>query len=342
MGLTSFADPAILSRPMTTEADRPDVSVVLSTYNRAHVLPRALDSLLDQDHDHARYEVIAVDNNSTDGTREHIESFSTRASNLRYVFEAKQGLSHARNAGILAARAPLIAFTDDDVRVSRHWVSTIARLFAEHPEAACVGGKVLPNWSGPWPGWLTREHWSPLALLDYGDVPFYVNATRRLCLIGANCAYRREVFEQIGMFAPYVQTLGREAGTEDHELLVRLWRAGGQGLYWPRLTIVSDIAPERMQRRYHRPWHRRAGRFAALMRDEDFEQTRVGRLLGVPAHLYRQAAIDLVACVGRLLRGDLARAFTHEVGLWFFLGFLTARWRESFSRRGGPGTTTAA
>jgi len=120
MGLTPFADPAILSHPMTTEGDRPDVSVVLSTYNRAHVLPRALDSLLDQDHDHARYEVIAVDNNSTDGTREHIESFSTRASNLRYVFEAKQGLSHARNAGILAARAPLIAFTDDDVRVGQN------------------------------------------------------------------------------------------------------------------------------------------------------------------------------------------------------------------------------
>jgi glycosyltransferase involved in cell wall biosynthesis len=331
-----------LSHPETTVSDRPDVSVVLSTYNRAHVLPGALESLLDQDHDHARYEVIAVDNNSTDDTRQHIESFCARAANFRCVFEPKQGLSHARNAGILAARAPVVAFTDDDVRVPRNWVSTIARLFADHPEAACVGGRVLPNWSGPWPSWLTREHWSPLALLDYGDTPFHVNSKRRLCLIGANSAYRREVFEQIGMFAPYVQTLGREVGTEDHELLLRLWRAGGQGLYWPELTIVSDLAPERMQRRYHRRWHRRAGRFAALMREEDFEQTRVGRLLGMPAHLYRQAAIDLVASVGRLVRGDLARAFTHEVGLWFFLGFFKARWQESFSSRGASGPTTTA
>ena len=319
---------------------RQDVSVVLSTYNRADVLPRALESLLGQEYDRGRYEVVVVDNNSTDGTREQIEMFCAKASNFRYVFEPKQGLSHARNAGILAARAPVIAFTDDDVRASRDWVSTIARLFADHPEAACVGGKVLPNWSGPWPSWLTREHWSPLALLDYGDAPFHVNATRRLCLIGANSAYRREVFEQIGMLAPYVQALGREVGTEDHELLLRLWRAGGQGLYWPRLTIVADIAPERMQRRYHRRWHRRAGRFAALMRDEEFEQTRVGRLLGVPAHVYRQAAIDLVAFVGLLLRGDLARAFTHEVGLWFFLGFLKARWQESFSSRDPSEPTT--
>jgi glycosyltransferase involved in cell wall biosynthesis len=317
------------------------VSVVLSTYNRADVLPHALRSLLDQDYDAAGYEVVAVDNNSTDGTRQHIEWFSAKGSNVRCVFEPKQGLSHARNTGILAARAPLIAFTDDDVRVSRDWISTIVRLFADHPEAACVGGKVLPNWSGPWPEWLTREHWGPLALLDYGDAPFYVNATRRLCLIGANSAYRREVFDRIGMFAPYVQTLGREVGTEDHELLLRLWRAGGQGLYWPGLTIVADVVAERMQQRYHRRWHYRAGRFSAMMHDEDLEQTRAGRLFGLPAHLYRRAALDLAAYGGRLLHNDLAGAFTHEIGLWFFLGFFKARWRESFSSSGSPGTTPA-
>jgi glycosyltransferase involved in cell wall biosynthesis len=330
-----FEDPVTLSHPLTTVADRPDVSVVLSTYNRAHVLPRALESLLDQDHDPARYEIVAVDNNSTDGTRQTIESFAAKAPNLRYVFEPEQGLPYGRNTGIRVARAPLIATTDDDVRVSRHWVSTIARLFADHPEAACVGGKVLPNPSGPWPGWLTREHWSPLALLDYGDVPFHVNGTRRLCLIGANVAYRREVLDRIGMFAPHMSS------AQDHELLLRLWRAGGQGLYSPSLTAVADIAPERLQRRYHRRWHRRHGRFSAMMHDEDLEHTRAGRLFGVPAHLYRRAAIDLAAYGGRLLRGDAAGAFTHEVGLWFFLGFFAARWEESFSGSGASGTTTS-
>jgi glycosyltransferase involved in cell wall biosynthesis len=209
-------------------AGRPDVSVVLSTYNRVQVLPRALENLLDQDHDSGRYEIVVVDNNSSDGTRASIASFAAKAPNLRYVFERKQGLSHARNSGIHAARAPLIGFTDDDVRVARDWVSTIARLFTDHPEVSCVGGKVLPSWSGPWPAWLTREHWGPLALVDYGDTAFYVNSTRRLCLIGANSAYRREVFDRVGLFAPRVQALGREVGTEDHELLLRVWKAGGQ------------------------------------------------------------------------------------------------------------------
>lgn len=327
---------------MSTVTERPDVSVVLSTYNRAHVLPRALESLLDQDHDAGRYEIVAVNNNSTDSTRNHIESFAAKACNLRYVFEPTQGLSYARNAGIRAARAPVIAFTDDDVRVSRDWVSTIARVFSGHPEAACVGGKVLPNWSGPWPAWLTPDHWSPLALLDYGDTPFHVDATRRSCLIGANCAYRREVFNQIGMFSPHVQAVGRDVGTEDHELLLRLWRAGGKGLYWPHLTVVSDIAPERMRRPYHRSWHRRHGHFSALMHDDDMEQTKKGRFLGVPAHLYRQVAIDLGAWAARVVRGDFTTAFRHEVAVWFFLGFFNARRREGLSSLGVRGTGSSA
>ncbi len=315
---------------MPPAAARPEVSVVLSTYNRAEVLPRALASLLDQDTDPGRYEVVVVDNNSSDGTREIVQAFLGKAANFRYLFEPKQGLSHARNAGILAARAPLIAFTDDDVRVARDWITTIARLLADHPEAACVGGKVLPNWPGVWPGWLTPEHWGPLALVDYGDVPFHVNAGRRLCLIGANSAYRRETFDRIGLFAPHVQAVGREVATEDHELLLRLWRGGGQGLYAPNLTVTSDIAADRMQRRYHRRWHQRHGHFSSIMHDEVLERTRLGRILGVPAHLYRQAIANLWGWIAHALRGNMSGAFTHEVGLWFFVGFVKVRWREFF------------
>ena len=133
-----------------------------------------------------------------------------KAHRSSYVFEPRQGTSYGRNRGILTASAPLIAFTDDDVRVPNDWASVILTVFAQHPEVSCVGGKVLPSWSGPWPSWLTREHWSPLALVDYGESPVYVNAARRLCLIGANVAYRRNVFDRIGMFSTQVQTLRRE------------------------------------------------------------------------------------------------------------------------------------
>src|ERR1043165_5266525 len=96
-----------------------DISVIISTYNRSDMLPGALESVLAQEAGDVRYELIVVDNNSTDKTREVVESFIARGhENVRYIFEGKQGLSHARNAGIAAARSPLIVFTDDDVRAA--------------------------------------------------------------------------------------------------------------------------------------------------------------------------------------------------------------------------------
>src|SRR5262245_34756990 len=114
---------------------RIDVSVVISTYNGALVLPRALDALLDQDVGDVQYEVIVVDNNSVDDTRLVVESYISRAtSRLRYVFEGRQGLSYARNAGIGAARASIVAFSDDDICVSRDWIKSIKTIMDDHPE----------------------------------------------------------------------------------------------------------------------------------------------------------------------------------------------------------------
>lgn len=320
---------------METHRNGVDLSVVVSTYNRGDVLARAIESLLAQDVDPSRYEIVVVDNNSTDHTRQVVESFRSKAPCLSYVFEPRQGTSYGRNTGILTASAGLIAFTDDDVRVPTDWVSVILTVFSVHPEVSCIGGKVLPNWSGSWPPWLTREHWSPLALVDYGESPLYVSAAHRLCLIGANVAYRRDVFDRIGMFSTRVQTVMREPGTEDHELLLRLWRGGGQGLYWPGLTATADIAPERMRRRYHRQWHRRHGRLSATMHDEQLEQTRVGTFLGAPGHTYRTAAVSFGGWIGGLLRMNPRMAFTHEVAFWSAWGFLLSRWAEFFLRRLG-------
>lgn len=319
---------------MATSPKPPDISVVISTYNRARSLPHALESLMDQEMDPHRYEVIVVDNNSTDDTRAVVARFTGRQPRVTYLFEPRQGVSYGRNTGIAAVTAPIIGFTDDDVRVSRTWASTILTVLAEHPEAACVGGRVLPHWPAPRPAWLRPENWAPLALLDYGDEPLYVNLERRLCLITANAAYRREVFERIGGFALHVQAIGREVATEDHELLLRLWGAGGQGLYWPALTVTADVAPERMRRRYHRRWHRRHGHYSALMREPDMEQTRRGRLLGVPAHRYREALTALGGWVGQLARLDGTAAFSCELQLWACYGFLTTRWAEYFSGGG--------
>ena len=314
---------------------RPDVSAVISTYNRCEMLGVALERLLAQRAEGVSYEVIVVDNNSTDKTRQVVESLIGRGhGNLHYVFEPRQGVSYARNSGLQRALAPIIAFADDDVVVARDWVAVIKREFDARPGVACLGGKVLPEWKGEPPAWLTREHWSPLALQDYGDEPFYVNAENPLCLVSANLAFRREVFSRIGPFAPELQRVKDGIGSmEDLELLIRYWRAGGESLYLPSLVVTTDVPDARTKKKYHRRWHRGHGRFYALMRSPEFERSSKRALFGVPAHLYRQSIIDAARWVGCSLTGRSERAFFYETRLRFFAGFFKTRKRDHLATR---------
>jgi glucosyl-dolichyl phosphate glucuronosyltransferase len=307
-----------------------DVSVNVCTYNRCGLLKRSLESLLGQETDGVRYEVIVVDNNSTDGTRSLVESFVRRGhKNLRYLFESRQGLSYARNTGIAAARSPVVAFTDDDVRVAPDWVAVIKRALDGHPEVDCVGGRVVPEWRSTPPGWLTREHWAPLAIVDYGERPFLVDSNRQLCLLTANMAVRKSVLEQIGQFQPALQRVQDSVGSmEDHDLLIRLWKINRQGMYLPELVVTSEVSTDRLRKRYHRRWHRGHGRFHAMARLEEVERSTTGRLFDVAAHMYRQAALDAVGWLANQARGRRDRAFTNETALWFFTGFFRQRYSD--------------
>jgi glycosyltransferase involved in cell wall biosynthesis len=318
-----------------------DVSVIISTYNRCDLLPVALASILEQDSGAVNYEVIVVDNNSTDRTRYVVESFLEQSNvSLSYIFEEKQGLSYARNAGIAAARAPIVAFTDDDVYVSPDWVANIKRIFDQHPEIGCGGGKVLPQWNNEPPSWLTNDHWTPLALLDYGDSSFYVNTDRQICLIGANMAFRREVFERIGVFAPELQRVKGSIGSmEDLEFELRFYRSGGQGLYEPSLVVTAPVEPERLTKTYHRRWHTGHGHFSSMLRHEETERASA-RLFDIPSHMYRRAAANTIHWLKYSLQRREAKAFLHETQLRFFDGFFRERRKEflkSSQRRGSIG-----
>src|SRR3954466_14429632 len=99
----------------------PDLSIVLCTYNRAALLERALIALRDSS-GAPRAELIVVDNNSSDATPGVVGSFAAGPLAGRYAGEPRQGLSYARNTGILRASAPLLAFTDDDVEAGPDWI----------------------------------------------------------------------------------------------------------------------------------------------------------------------------------------------------------------------------
>jgi glycosyltransferase involved in cell wall biosynthesis len=326
--------------PMHNEVD---ISVVVTTYNRSNLLAEALTSVLNQQPGGPVYEVITVDNNSTDDTRQTIQSFIDEGhENLRYVFEPRQGISYGRNAGIAAATAPIIAFTDDDVRVAPDWVSNIKRAFDEHSEVDFVGGKILPHWPLEPPPWLTRDHWWPLALLDRGESAFYVNAGNPMVLPTANASFRKDVFSRVGVFLPEFSS------REDHELILRLWREGRQGLYQPTIVVTADVQPTRMTKSYHHRWNYRTGKYNSMMRLSEMigpdgslrEKPTTGpTLFGVPAYIYRELMSE-----GLYWCKDIAKEskrLQHENHICYLTGYIAKRIEQN-SKSPAQGTSGKA
>jgi glucosyl-dolichyl phosphate glucuronosyltransferase len=301
-----------------------DLSIVICTYNRHELLRTALNSLLQQDPAGLSCEVIVIDNNSTPETRAVVDEFAQRDGRLRYIKETRQGNAYARNTGVEHSRAPIIAFLDDDVTVRDNWLAVIKRTF-EETKAEFIGGKVLPRWEAPPPSWLSVTNWAPIAAVDYGDASFLLTSDNPLCLLTANIAFRKEVFERFGGFSANVQRAGDSIGSlEDHEFLTRLFRAGVVGLYVPEMTVDAYVGNNRMTKAYHRRWHTGHGHFYAVMNDPEWERSNF-RVLGVPGHLYRETARNALVWLSRILRGNADAAFANECRLRFFRGFFRQR-----------------
>ena len=302
-----------------------EVSVVIPTYNRSALLRGAVESVLAQD-TQTRFEIVIVDNNSQDDTESVARALvQNHPDKVSYVRETQQGNAHARNRGVQTARGEIIAFIDDDVAVESDWLTTLKDALDSRPEMSFVGGSVLPQWNGPPPSWLTPEHWSPLALLDYGPDELVISGESPRGLLTANIAFRRSVFAEVGSFSPHLQRVKNMIGSmEDTEFLLRVCRSGKQGLYLPQMIARAPIEVERLSKTYHRRWHTGHGHFYAVMRDPHFERSSFS-LAGVPAHLYKQTLAHGLSWLTRTITGNADAAFTHECHLRFFRGFFRSR-----------------
>ncbi len=310
------------------------LSIVVCTYNRARSLGDTLVSLLGQKTTPGEVEIVFVDNNSSDNTRDVVTEACGRDPRVRYVFEPRQGLPYARNLGIASTTAPLVAFTDDDVVVAPDWVERILHTFSTDTMSAYVGGRVLPRWPAPPPSWLTPEHhWAPLALQDYGDSGLVSDRQSPRCLVAANLVFRRTALEQVGGFDPRFVRIGASS-TEDHELQLRLWQAGLQGRYDPGMVVLAEVQPERLTAAYHRRWHSGHGRSAEMM--QLFELTGAdGALLpaprslptigGVPRTFIRELARECLNTAWAALRLQASLALRHEMQVRELWSYIRAR-----------------
>lgn len=311
-------------------------SIVIATYNRARDLQQTLGSLAGL-RPSGPWEVIVVDNNSTDETRDVVRRAADGfPAPLRYVFEPQQGRSPALNAGIRQARGRIIVTTDDDVRVEPDWLDRAARGLDAH-ECDYVGGRVLPIWGGERPVWLPDrpgKQWAVIALLDYGARPLEFG--RRVPL-GVNMAFRRDAFDRAGLFD--VNT-GRRAGTllgqEVREWCIRARAAGVRGFYLPEMVVRHIIPAARLNKRYFRRWfywrgisrarlYERFGLDMESPEDTRLDYTRVPHVFGVPRYLFRRCLRELRRFAAAAVRRDPEAAFDHEMWLCFFAGIVRQR-----------------
>lgn len=221
----------------------PRLSIVVCTYNRYDVIEEALTTLLaDPSLDAGRHEVIVVENTPAAMRR----PIQTQAPGLIRVEPCDiLGLSNARNHGIKASRAPIIVFLDDDAFVRPGWAAAIERAFDEQPDALVVGGKVLPRYDSPdRPSWYDDKLSGYLSCVDWSPSARFLRGGE--WIVGANMAWRREVFDRYGLFDP---ALGRKGSAtlisnDETELLDRVGYANIW--YEPAMLVEHLVAVERM------------------------------------------------------------------------------------------------
>lgn len=344
------------SNPASPAAQAPtglDATVLICTYNRANFLGEALDSLAGmRTGGRFNWEVLVIDNNSTDHTATTVRSRQPRFPvPLRYVFEARQGRSAALNAGIAASASPVLVVGDDDQRFGNYWIDRACAPLFDRTDIDYTGGPVWPIWPAPPPGWLDlriSELMGPLGAFDYGPDPF-IYEDRRRPAPGGNVAIRRTLIDRIGGFRVELgRTAGSLLGQEQVEFLIRSRAAGARGLYVPDMEVHHHVSEGRMTPAYFRRWWYWRGVSRARMDrihpqgEAGVDLTEVPMIFGMPRFMYRGALDDLAAWCRALIGGKRAERLACELRLLYFAGYFRERQRRRTAEATPASSTSSA
>lgn len=229
------------------------LSVILCTYNRDRYIYNVLRSIAEGDLPRADYEVVLVNNNSTDRTEAECRRFQADYPDvrLRYCVESNQGLSYARNRGIAESRGEVLVYVDDDALVNPQYLRTYADFFANHPQAAAAGGPIIPQYDGcEEPSWMshyTRQLVTGKLYLGQHEREF----PRGSYPGGGNAAYRKQVFDQVGLFNVELGRKGNSLiGAEEKDLFDKMTSLGIRFYYLPTAILYHLIPPKKLTQDY--------------------------------------------------------------------------------------------
>jgi glycosyltransferase involved in cell wall biosynthesis len=284
------------------------LSVVICTHNRHKLLENCLASLAAQKFERSSFEVIVVDNASTDATKDVVEKFSSGTLPIRYVYEGRLGLSRARATGFRNSTGRYIAYIDDDAKAHPGWCSAICQAFEQnaeaHPETvAALGGPIELVFETGRPPWLTAELEQYYARLDLGKALRLF--TPPAVPVGANMAFRREILQD----HPWDESL---IMSEEGELFNRITANGFTYLYVPAMCISHFVPAERctvewLLTRYHA---------------EGLDQKHVRHGFLPKARLIVRAILELLRSCAFLLFGGEQHRLYHRCKLMLQIGIL--------------------
>ena len=309
------------------------ITVILCTYNRCGRLAKALESVAKMSSpDSAKWEVLVVDNNSSDRTREVVDGFSRQwPHRIRYLFEPQQGKSHALNAGIREASGDILAFTDDDVIVAPTWLQNLT-LPLRTRECAGVGGRVLPERGFSPPRWLlieSRHSLAPLAIFDLGDVARELDQPP----FGANMAFHKKMFEKYGGFRTDLGPCpGSEIRGEDDEFGRRLLSKGERLSYEPSALVYHPVHEERLEREYFLAWWYYKARTDVMTLQMPPHSRWV--VSGIPLYLLPRIAVWMLRWV---ISSKPSRRFYCKLQVWLQAGAIVEFYRQAHNAKGQKG-----
>lgn len=220
----------------------PKISVIICTYNRDKFLPGALEALTKQSLSKNAFEILIINNNSTDNTESISKNFidNHKELNVKYFVEMQKGLSSARNRGIKEASSELISFIDDDAEVSTDYLKTAVEFFDNNPDVDAIGGKITPIFeSGKEPEWLSKYMWGLVTKADFGNnIRGYPGSKSPY---GCNMAFRKKALIEVGMFN--TDLLFR---SEDKYIFYQLKKHNKKFLYHPGFAVLHHIDDKRI------------------------------------------------------------------------------------------------
>lgn len=228
------------------------LSVIICSYNREKYISGALHSLMAQTFRKEAFEVLVVDNNSTDGTesvcREIIAAHPQY--NIRYITEKRQGASFARNTGAAQAEGTLLVFMDDDAVAEKDFLTNAAAFHQKQPQVAGFGGRIIPRYIPAEPGWMS--HWVASLVGNFNYAHEVVEFSPGRYPLESNMVVTKDAFDSIGGFStalPGVQGILRIGG-EGKDFFMRLKAKGHRVFYVPQMVVHHVVEVEKLTPRY--------------------------------------------------------------------------------------------